>query len=158
MDDSLKLHYNRIKLGGKNYLRVILDEETDLLDAIAGKLAGDTDIIELSGRSVSSGYFLNIAKNVKLLCAQFDKTFIIDERLDIAYLTDADGIFLSASDIDFESARRLLSPNTIIGTYYESLTKADYYLLNANQSCQTSVPCFLNTETCKHFVCFTHLK
>lgn len=147
MRDILKEQLNRLKLGGKTYLRVSPNLESDILDVIAANLVEGVDIIELSGRFISPADFLNIAKNVKLLCAQFDKTFIIEGRADIAYLTEADGIFLRQGDIDIPSVRKLLGASTIVGTNSLHTEGADYLLAEQNIINSKNLPCFVKTKT-----------
>ena len=147
MRDILKEQLNRLKLGGKTYLRVSPNLESDILDVIAAKIVDGVDIIELSGRFISPADFLNIAKNVKLLCAQFDKTLIIEGRADIAYLTEVDGIFLGQGDIDIPSVRKLLGSSAIVGTSNLYTEGADYLLAEQNTINAKNLPCFVKSKT-----------
>lgn len=156
MNNTLKEKYNDIKIGSKRiYYKVLLCAKNDELDMIATLLDSGVDIIELSGKNVSSSYFFNIAKKVKLLCAHYDATLIIDERVDIAFLTDADGVFLSEADIDIESAKKILGQNALVGTSVITNSKADFYLtdlLNANDNTYTFVCAGNDIESCKNLI------
>lgn len=130
MTNILKGKYNFLKLYKKQvYYRVELDcSDKNFLDIIAAALVGGVDVVELSGALVSDEFFLNIAHKVKNLAAQFDATFIVNGRADIAYLSDADGIFLSENDIDINSVRKIMGDNLLVGTMIKNKIEADYYL------------------------------
>ena len=50
--------------------------------------------------------------------------FVINDRIDIAMLVDADGVHIGQSDIDAVSARKLLGDNKIIGVSARNLQEA----------------------------------
>lgn len=119
MQDKLKEKYNQLKIGKKNLYLIAnssnFDTETEFLDVLAAALSGGVDVIQLRGEQAKANTFLNLAKKVKELCAEFDATFIIKDRVDIAYIVEADGVHLGQNDIDIHSARKILGSNAIIG-------------------------------------------
>ena len=58
---------------------------------------------------------INVATKLKKLCKEYDALFIVNDRLDIALASDADGLHLGQEDLKIEHARRLLGPSKIIG-------------------------------------------
>lgn len=119
MWNKLKEKYNQIKLSDKKlYLVTNSDkfESDDLfLDAIASALEGGVDIIQLREKSMPANKILDLGKKIKQLCLQYDATFIINDRIDIAALLEADGVHLGQDDLDVQSARDILGPNAIVG-------------------------------------------
>lgn len=59
--------------------------------------------------------FLQIAKESKSLCEEYDVPLIINDRIDIALAIDADGVHLGQTDMPVCEAQKLLPPGKIIG-------------------------------------------
>lgn len=119
MWDKLKEKYNQIKLGDKHlYLVTNSDEfesEDAFLDAVASALEGGVDMLQLREKAMTANKILSIGKKLKQLCAQYNTTFIINDRVDIAALIGADGVHLGQDDLDVKSAREILGKNAIVG-------------------------------------------
>ena len=119
MWDKLKEKYNKFMLEDKKlYLVTNSDkfESEDLfLDAVASALKGGVDILQLREKNMPANKIIELGKKVKLLCAEYGATFIVNDRVDIAYVLDADGVHLGQDDMDIESARKILGNNAIIG-------------------------------------------
>lgn len=119
MWNKLKEKYNQLKLEDKKlYLVTNSDQfetEDEFLDAVASALKGGVDILQLREKSMPAKKVIELAKKVKLLCAQYDTTFIINDRIDIAALVQADGVHLGQDDLDVKSAREILGANAIVG-------------------------------------------
>ena len=58
---------------------------------------------------------LREAIQIKNLCKRYNSLFIVNDRLDIALASNADGIHLGQDDIDLKTARKLLGYSKIIG-------------------------------------------
>lgn len=116
---KLKEKLNEIKLSGKKlYLIASSDKfetQDDFLDAVASSLQGGVDILQLSEKNISPNKILQLGKKVKQLCLQFDTTFIVNDRIDIAALLEADGVHLGQEDLGVKEAREILGPNAIVG-------------------------------------------
>ena len=156
MNNLLKEKLNYLKLSSKNiyYRAKIKNDNSQLLDTIAAAMYGGIDIIELSGRNITAAEFYTVASKVKLLAAQFNTTFIIDERVDIAYLLESDGIFLKDSDLSIKKAHKLLEQTSFIGTDNTQNSDADYYLSDTviKSNIPTFISCNENIETCKTLI------
>ncbi len=119
MWDKLKEKYNKIKLADKHlYLVTNSDKfktEDAFLDAVASALEGGVDIVQLREKSMPANKVLELGRKIKQLCLQYDATFIINDRIDIAALLEADGVHLGQDDLDVKSAREILGVNAIVG-------------------------------------------
>jgi thiamine-phosphate pyrophosphorylase len=58
---------------------------------------------------------LKIAEKVKLICQEYQATFIINDFIEIANQVSADGVHLGLGDESIENARETLGKNKIIG-------------------------------------------
>lgn len=119
MWEKLKTTCNQIRLEDKRlYLVTNSDkfESEDLfLDAVASALDGGVDIVQLREKNMPANKVLAIGNKVKLLCSNYDALFIVNDRIDIAYLLEADGVHLGQDDLDVASARKILGENCIVG-------------------------------------------
>lgn len=62
------------------------------------------------------------AQRLKALCPH--TPFVINDRVDIALATDADGVHIGQDDMPFAVARRLLGPDKIIGLTVHNIAEA----------------------------------
>lgn len=119
MWNKLKEKYCQIKLSDKKLYLVTNSDEFDsedaFLDAVASALQGGVDILQLREKNMSAIKILELGKKIKQLCLQYGVTFIINDRIDIALLLEADGVHLGQDDLDVKSAREILGANSIVG-------------------------------------------
>ncbi len=119
MWDKLKEQYNKYMLGNKKLYLVTnsdkFETETDFLNAVASALKGGVDILQLREKNMNANKIIELGKKIKLLCAEYNTTFIVNDRVDIAYILEADGVHLGQDDMDVASARKILGNNAIIG-------------------------------------------
>ena len=76
--------------------------------------AGAT-ILQLRHKGGSSGSFLRLARKLREITRPYSTLFIVNDRVDIALLSGADGVHLGTEDIPPQQARRLLGRDAIIG-------------------------------------------
>jgi thiamine-phosphate pyrophosphorylase len=119
MWNKLKEKYNQIKLSDKRLYLVTnsdnFDSEDEFLNAIASALEGGVDILQLREKTMPANKILSLGRKIKQLCLQYDVTFIINDRVDIAAILEADGVHLGQDDLDVKSAREILGTNAIVG-------------------------------------------
>ena len=73
------------------------------------------DVIQLREKNISSREYWERAVRMRQLTRQYPTTFIVNDRLDIALLSEADGVHLGQSDVPAGEARKILGPDKIIG-------------------------------------------
>ena len=76
--------------------------------------------VQLREKQASTRDFLTQARKLKELLAPYTIPLIINDRLDIALAVEAHGVHLGQTDMDPETARRLLGPQAIIGLSVET--------------------------------------
>ncbi len=72
-------------------------------------------IMQLRLKDVPTRDFLAAARAISQLCHRRDAIFIVNDRIDITMLSDADGVHLGQNDLPLEAGRELLGPDKIIG-------------------------------------------
>ena len=77
--------------------------------------AGGVGIVQLREKNKSDRELLNIGREVRQATRKAGILFIMNDRPDLARLTDADGVHLGQDDLDIQSARNVLGVEAIIG-------------------------------------------
>jgi thiamine-phosphate pyrophosphorylase len=89
--------------------------EDEFLDAVASALQGGVDILQLREKNMSAKKILELGRKLKQLCSEYGATFIVNDRIDIATILQADGVHLGQDDLDVKSAREILGDKCIVG-------------------------------------------
>ncbi|MFC1998720.1 thiamine phosphate synthase [Chloroflexota bacterium] len=85
---------------------------------------GGVKIIQLRDKQRSKSEILKTARKLKQLCAKTNVLFIVDNHIDIALASDADGVHLGQTDLPVDEARKLMPVDKIIGCTSASLDEA----------------------------------
>lgn len=119
MRSKLKLDYKKIFLNDKKlYLVTNSDNfESDeiFLDKVALSIKSGVDIVQLREKNTTSKRFIYLAQRIRELTSHFGAAFIVNDRVDIAKISNADGVHLGQDDIPVSNAREILGDNAIIG-------------------------------------------
>ena len=99
----------------ENDLYVITDQKENLLEIIEEILIAGVKIIQHRFKTGTDKDNLQKAIQIKNLCKRYNSLFIINDRVDIALASNADGIHLGQDDLDLKTARNILGYSKIIG-------------------------------------------
>ena len=99
----------------KHNLYSITDKRENLIQIIEQILLGGVKIIQYRFKDGSDKIHLKEAIKIKSICKKYKSLLIINDRIDIALASNADGVHLGQDDIDILTARKLLGPSKIIG-------------------------------------------
>ncbi len=99
----------------ENDLYVITDQKDNLLEIIEEILIAGARIIQHRFKKGTDKDHLQEAIQIKNLCKRYGSLFIVNDRLDIALASNADGIHLGQDDLDLKTARKLIGYSKIIG-------------------------------------------
>ncbi|VFQ88877.1 unnamed protein product [Cuscuta campestris] len=86
-----------------------------ITDAVRAAVEGGASIIQLREKDAETLDFLEAAKSCLEICRLHDVPLLINDRIDIALASDADGVHVGQSDMPAHAARALLGPDKIIG-------------------------------------------
>jgi len=106
------------------FLCVITDETLCPLSLAEKALKGGTAMIQLRNKHASGSQLFLWAVEIKKLCQQHQALCIINDRVDIAMASQADGVHLGQQDMPIEAARKILGPDRIIGVSASSIGEA----------------------------------
>lgn len=86
--------------------------------------AGGARLLQLRVKRRPSRDFLSDALAVGRICRGYGATFIVNDRVDVALATGADGVHLGQDDLPLPAARRLCGPAKIVGVSTHSVAQA----------------------------------
>tara|TARA_Y100001978_G_scaffold107089_1_gene95631 strand:+ start:888 stop:1949 length:1062 start_codon:yes stop_codon:yes gene_type:complete len=104
-----------LKILNENNLYFITLDTENLLEKIKDILEGGVKIIQLRCKDGKDADILKFAIKVRALCNRFGAIFLINDRVDIALASKADGVHLGQTDMDIKSARNILGFSKLIG-------------------------------------------
>ncbi len=87
-------------------------------------IQGGARAIQLRDKIRSKRELTPLAQEIKRVCAECDVLFIVNDHLDIALASDADGLHVGQDDLPLSIARGLLPADKIIGCSTATLDEA----------------------------------
>ena len=115
----------------KNKLRglyVITDPQLcddNLVNMVEQAIMGGAKIIQYRNKTAGTQQQLKECLVLKALCKKHAAIFIINDNVELALESNADGVHLGQTDADINTARKLLGKNKIIGiTCHSDINKA----------------------------------
>lgn len=101
-----------------------LSENHDTPKTIEEALKGGVDIIQLREYSLDDSRLLTMARQIREVTRAHNALFIVNNRPDIAKLSEADGVHLGQDDLPVAEARKILGQDGIVGVSTHSLDQA----------------------------------
>jgi thiamine-phosphate pyrophosphorylase len=111
-DFDLYLVTDRSQTGGR-----------DLLWVLEQALDGGIQAIQLREKDLPGRDLFLLAEKTRKLCQAYGAALFINDRIDVALASDADGVQLGTASIPVGSARALLGPQKLIGVSTHSLAE-----------------------------------
>lgn len=102
----------------------IFVSQEDMANVAEKILKGGATIIQLRAKDASVKNFIEMARDIKEVTDKYKATFIINDRVDICLLVDADGIHIGQEDLPLKEARKLLGEDKIIGISTHTIEEA----------------------------------
>ena len=124
-------------------LYVILDTQVlngrSHLETANKMIQAGVKVIQLRDKTTPKKQLLFLARDLQAICRKNNVLFIINDYLDVALSVNADGLHVGQEDLPVANARRLISPDMVLGcsaaTQEEAMTAeregADYIAVGA---------------------------
>lgn len=99
----------------------------DLVGAVHAALRGGVRAVQLREKDLSARELLPLARELRELTRTFGAKLLINDRIDVALATEADGVHLGGHSLPVAEARTLLGPNRLIGVsthHQEEISRA----------------------------------
>ena len=99
-------------------------DEDDFLAQVEAAIDGGATIVQLREKHLDEDAFLKEAERFVALCRRKGVISIINDNVDIAVKTGADGVHVGQEDLEAGRARALLGPDRIIGVSAHNVEEA----------------------------------
>lgn len=87
----------------------------DFHDTVESALRGGVTMVQLRAKHLTDRHLLEQAERLRVQCSAHGAMFIVNDRVDIALASGADGVHLGVDDLPIEHARRLGGDTFLIG-------------------------------------------
>lgn len=95
-----------------------------LLEQAESALKGGVTMLQLREKELSKDEFLNEAVLLKALCSKYNVPFIVNDDVEIAIKSKADGIHVGQDDMELTEVRRLVGDKMLIGVSAQTVEQA----------------------------------
>lgn len=119
----MSIHKEALRLYAVTDRAWAADEEA-LLRQIEAAVRGGAGVVQLREKHLEDAAFLEEAKRFTALCRRLGAVSIINDNVEIALESGADGVHVGQSDLEAGRARELLGPGKILGVSAHSPSEA----------------------------------
>ena len=125
-------HASRDRLAGRELYVLV---SADLCPQGSGPvihaaLAAGAGVIQVREKKMSDRELMTYGKLVREWTAQAGALFIMNDRPDLALLTDADGVHVGQDELTVREARRIVGPSRLVGVSTHTLEQARQAVLD----------------------------
>lgn len=118
-----------MKLDNKNLLLYAVTDRKwlngqKLVDDVEKSLKGGVTILQLREKELSDEEFLKEAFEIKDICKKHNVPFIVNDNVEVAVKSDADGIHVGQKDMVAKDVRKLIGENKILGVSAQTVEQA----------------------------------
>ena len=99
-------------------------ESEDLYSQVKKALKGGITFLQLREKELDEETFLKEALKIKELAKEYDVPFVINDNVDIAVKSDADGVHVGQSDMEAGDVRKKIGKDKILGVSASNLKEA----------------------------------
>lgn len=97
--------------------------DRNIEDIVREAVEGGVTMVQLREKNIDTRTFIDLALSLKQVLAPYGVPLIINDRVDVALASGADGVHIGQSDMPFTMARQLLGPDRIIGLSVENFAQ-----------------------------------
>ncbi len=99
--------------------------DRDVEDIVRMSVEGGATMVQLREKNIDTREFIELALRLKKALEPYGVPLIINDRVDVAMASGADGVHIGQSDMPYAMARRLLGPDKIIGLSVEDFSQIE---------------------------------
>lgn len=98
--------------------------EDEFLFRVEEALKGGVTLLQLREKNKDTREYIQLAQKVHQISKKYNVPLIIDDRVDVAMASGAEGVHLGQSDMPIDTARKILGDNFIIGATTKTVEQA----------------------------------
>ncbi len=97
----------------------------DIAWIVEEAVKGGVTMVQLREKDCSTRNFIELASGLKEKLKTYNVPLIINDRIDVALASDADGVHIGQSDMPYDMARKILGKDKIIGLSVETMQQVE---------------------------------
>ena len=109
-------------------LTTIPREGRTYLDMVEAACRGGADAIQFREKAIPTRELVREAKDLKAVCDKYGALFFVNDRADVAFAADADGVHLGQEELSVKDARRIVGPAMLVGVSIHKIEQAVLHL------------------------------
>lgn len=94
-----------------------------LEDVVRQAVSGGVSVVQLREKNADTREFVELARALGRELGRHGVPLLINDRIDVALASGADGVHVGQSDMPYPEARRLMGPDAIIGLSVETMAQ-----------------------------------
>lgn len=118
----------RNKLADSLLLYAVTDRhwlgERSLYDVVRESLDGGVTFLQLREKALEDASFLEEAVRLRDLAGEYGVPFVVNDNVEIAVRTNADGVHVGQNDMEAGDVRALIGPDKILGVSAQTVEQA----------------------------------
>lgn len=97
-----------------------------LYEQIKEALENGVTCMQLREKNLDEASFIEEAKKISVLCRQYNTPFIVNDNVNVAIASNADGIHIGQEDMGLKDVREIVGENMIIGISAHTVEEAKF--------------------------------
>jgi thiamine-phosphate pyrophosphorylase len=98
--------------------------------AVRGALAGGVDLVQLREKDLPDRRLVELGKHVRRWTREVGAVYIMNDRADLAVVTDADGVHVGQDELSVKEARTIVGPHRLVGVSTHTMEQARQAVLD----------------------------
>ncbi len=96
----------------------------DLAQCVREAVSGGVTMVQLREKDLATAEIVELAASIKPICAEAGVPFVINDDVEAALRSGADGVHVGQSDASCSVARKVLGPDAIVGVSARTVAEA----------------------------------
>ena len=92
--------------------------------AVRGALAGGVGLVQLREKGLPERRLIELGRRVREWTREASALFIMNDRADLAVVTEADGVHVGQDELSVKEARRIVGPQRLVGVSTHTIEQA----------------------------------
>ena len=97
-----------------------------LYEQIKEALENGVTCVQLREKNLDEASFIEEAKKISVLCRQYNTPFIVNDNVNVAIASNADGIHIGQEDMGLKDVRKIVGESMIIGISAHTVEEAKF--------------------------------
>lgn len=95
-----------------------------LYEQVEKAIKGGVTFVQIREKELDKRAFLSEARQIKALCEKYRVPFVVNDSVEIALATDADGVHVGQEDMEAKNVREKLGADKIVGVTAKTVEQA----------------------------------